>query len=222
VAGCEETARIFAPVVIDIFYGDFDPIATSHRAVLENLLRLPPLENGDCVRTWLLGITGVGKATLLRRLIGSDAERNRFPSTSVNRTTTCEIEVITGAKDVSAAVTFLSRHQTQQEVVESLSDAVIKAIQGGTGQAVATELMEQSDMRFRLKCILGGWDCNEKAAEEDVFSFDASENQPSKNRRTVSRAKSIEKTPEKIRTIGATERKEVELLRHRRSTRQDS
>ena len=210
--GRDEAARIFDPAVIDIFYGDFDPIVTSHRAVREGLLKLPSLENGDYVRTLLLGITGAGKTTLLRRLIGSDAEHDRFPSTSVNRTTTCEIEVITGAKDFSAAVTFLSRHQTQQEVVESLSAALIKAIQGGTDQAVATELLEQSDMRFRLKYILGGWD-DEKADEDDVFSFDASEKQPAKSRQTVSRSKSIGKTLEKIRTIGATARKEVESSR---------
>ena len=211
-AGREEAARSFDPAVIDIFYGDFDPTVTSHRAVREDLLKLPPLENGDYVRTLLLGITGAGKTTLLRRLIGSDAERDRFPSTSVNRTTTCEIEVITGAKDFSAAVTFLSRHQTQQEVIESLSAAVTKAIQGGTDQAVATELLEQSDMRFRLKYILGGWD-DEKADEDDVFSFDASENQPLKRQRVTSRPKFIGMALKKIRAIGAAARKELESRR---------
>lgn len=211
-AGREEAARIFDPAVIDIFYADFDPTVTSHRAVREDLLELPPLENSDYVRTLLLGITGAGKTTLLRRLIGSDAEHDRFPSTSVNRTTTCEIEVITGAKDFSAAITFLSRHQTQQEVIESLSAAVIKAIQGGTNQAVATELLEQSDMRFRLKYILGGWD-DEQADEDDVFSFDALEKQPSKSRRAISRSKFIGTALDKIRAIGAAARKEVESSR---------
>ena len=213
-AGREEAARSgrFDTVVLDIFYEDFDPVVNSHRALRDKLIELPTLENGGYVRTLLLGITGAGKTTLLRRLIGSDAERDRFPSTSVNRTTTCEIEVITGAKDFSAAITFLSRHQTQQEVIESLSAAVIKAIQGGTDQAVATELLEQSDMRFRLKYILGGWD-DEKADEDDVFSFDATENQPLTSERATNRPKFIGMALKKIRTIGEAARKELESSR---------
>lgn len=210
--GREEAARSFDPTVIDIFYGDFDPTVTSHRAVRENLLKLPALEQDGYARTLLLGITGAGKTTLLRRLIGSDAERDRFPSTSVNRTTTCEIEIITGAKDFSAAVTFLSRHQTQQEVIESLSAAVIQIIQGGTDQAVATELLEQSDMRFRLKYILGGWD-DEKADEDDVFSFDAPDTQPAKSQRATGRSKFIGTTLKKIRAIGEAAREEIESSR---------
>ncbi len=216
-AGREEAARTFDAAVIDIFYGDFDPAVTSHRAVREKLMELPTLEDGGYVRTLLLGITGAGKTTLLRRLIGSDAEHDRFPSTSVNRTTTCEIEVITGAKDFSAAVTFLSRHQTQQEVIESLSAAVIKAIQEGADQAVVAELLEQSDMRFRLKYILGGWD-DGKTDEDDVFSFDASENQPSKSQQSTSRSKFITTALKKIRAIGAAARKEVESSRGEFST----
>lgn len=213
-AGREDAVRSgsFDTVVLDIFYEDFDPVVNSHRALRDKLIELPSLENGGYVRTLLLGITGAGKTTLLRRLIGSDAEHDRFPSTSVNRTTTCEIEVITGAKDFSAAITFLSRHQTQQEVIESLSAAVIKAIQGGTDQAVATEFLEQSDMRFRLKYILGGWD-DEKADEDDVFSFDAPENQPLKSQRATSRPKFIGMALKKIRAIGAAARKEIESSR---------
>lgn len=211
-AGREEAARTFDPAVVEIFYGHFDPVVTSHRAVRERLMELPTLEKGGYVRTLFLGITGAGKTTLLRRLIGSDAEHDRFPSTSVNRTTTCEIEVITGAKDFSAAITFLSRHQTEQEVIESLSAAVIKAIQGGTDQAVATELLEQSDMRFRLKYILGGWD-DEKADEDDMFSFEASENHSPRNQRPTGRPKFIGMTLERIRAIGVAARKDLESSR---------
>lgn len=114
-----EAAREFAayPAIVEIFYGDLDPSATSHRAARERLHPLPPIEPQDSVRTLILGNSGVGKTTLLRRLIGCDGEHDRFPATSTNRTTTCEIEIITGRKDFVAAVTFLTRHQTQQEVI---------------------------------------------------------------------------------------------------------
>jgi len=147
----------FDPAIVDIFYGDLDPSATSHRTLRELLLPLPPMTLGDAVRTLILGNSGVGKTTLLRRLIGCDADHDRFPATSTNRTTTCEIEIITGRNDFSGAVTFLTRHQTQQEVLESVSNAVLKAIEGESDDAVMKDLLDDTDQRFRLKYTLGGW-----------------------------------------------------------------
>jgi len=150
-------AREFNATVVEIFYGDLDPSATSHRKLRDQLLPLPEMIPGEAVRTLILGNSGVGKTTLLRRLIGTDAERDRFPAISTNRTTTCEIEIITGRESFSAAVTFLSRHQTQQEVTESLSNAVLKAIEGDSDNAVMKDLLDDTDQRFRLKYTLGGW-----------------------------------------------------------------
>jgi len=126
----------FEPTIVEIFYGDLDPSATSHRAARDRLLPLPAMGPGHAVRTLILGNSGVGKTTLLRRLIGSDPARDRFPATSTNRTTTCEIEIVSGRADYSAAVTFLSRHQVQQEVTESLSNAVLKAIESAADEIV--------------------------------------------------------------------------------------
>lgn len=147
----------FDTAIIEIFYGDLDPSATSHRTLRDLLLPLPPMAAGEAVRTLILGNSGVGKTTLLRRLIGCDAERDRFPATSTNRTTTCEIEVITGRNDFSGAVTFLTRHQTQQEVIESVSNAVLKAIEGEADEIVMKDLLDDTDQRFRLKYTLGAW-----------------------------------------------------------------
>ena len=147
----------FDPAIIEIFYGDLDPSATSHRTLREQLLPLPPMTPGQAVRTFILGNSGVGKTTLLRRLIGCDAERDRFPATSTNRCTTCEIEIITGRKDFSAVATFLTRHQTQQEVIESVSNAVLKAIEGESEESVMKDLLDDTDQRFRLKYTLGAW-----------------------------------------------------------------
>lgn len=165
-AGKQEAIRRgFDKRVIEIFYDGLDPAISDPQVDRERLLELP---SSGYTRTLLLGITGAGKTTLLRRLIGSDPEEDRFPSTSVNRTTTCPIEVITGGRDYKAVVTFLSQHQIQQEVVESLSAAVLEAVESKDDERVMNEFLEQSDMRFRLKYLLGDWD---KASDDDEFSF---------------------------------------------------
>ena len=166
VAGKQEADRRgFDERVIDIFYEGLDSATPDHRAQRDQLLELP---KDGYTRTLLLGVTGAGKTTLLRRLIDSDPERDRFPSTSINRTTTCEIEVITGGAEYQAAVTFLSQHQTQQEVIESLSAAVLEAVEKDEDERVLSEFLEQSDMRFRLKYILGDL---ADSSGEDEFSF---------------------------------------------------
>lgn len=205
-----EAAREFAdcPEIVEIFYGDLDPSVTGHRAVRERLHPLPPIDPQDSVRTLILGNSGVGKTTLLRRLIGCDAERDRFPATSTNRTTTCEIEIITGRKDFTAAVTFLTRHQTQQEVMESVSNAVLKAIEGAPDSVVMKDLLDDSDQRFRLKYALGDWR-NPKPKIGGSSSFDA----PFKGKAENKSAESsgfLKSTLAAIRRIADDARKEVE------------
>lgn len=206
----DEAARQFGGLIAEIFYSGLDPTVTDHRAMRKELL--PLIEEDRYARTLLLGITGSGKTTLLRRLIGSDPERDRFPPTSVNRTTTCEIEVITGADDFSAAITFLSRHQTQQEVIESLSNAALKAIEGGSEQAVAIELFEQSDLRFRLKYILGAWD-TEPSEEEDAFAFGDTESHAHGKPRARGQSEFMKTAVQRIRSIAVSARKQVEETR---------
>jgi GTPase Era involved in 16S rRNA processing len=152
------------PRVIEIFYQGMDANNTDHRDLRNQML---PFPEGH-TRNLLMGITGSGKSTLLRRLIGST--NDRFPATSINRTTTCQLEIITGAEDYTAVVTFLSQHQTQQEVVESLSAAVLKAVKGEKDVRVMNELLEQSDLRFRLRYILGDWEDEESDDEFVVIN----------------------------------------------------
>ena len=80
-----------------------------------------------------------------------------FPSTSVNRTTTCETEVVTGREDYSAAITFISEEEADFEVRQSLSGAVLRAVDATTDADIAKVFLERSDMRFRLKYLLSDW-----------------------------------------------------------------
>jgi hypothetical protein len=154
--------------IIEIFYAGMEAPATNHREQRDLMLPFPV----GHTQNLLMGITGSGKSTLLRRLIGSASDR--FPATSINRTTTCQLEIITGGVDYTAAVTFISQHQAQQEVVESVSAAVLKAVKGEKDGRVMAELLEQSDMRFRLKYILGDWD-DEESDDEFVVMGDSEE-----------------------------------------------
>lgn len=152
-----DAAREFSATIVEIFYGDLDPSATGHRSTRDRFVALPPSGPGNPAKTLILGNSGVGKSTLLRRLIGCDGADDRFPAVSTNRTTTCEIEIITGRSDFSAVVSFLSRNQTQQEVIEALSNAVLKAVDTDDDDLVMKDLLDDPDQRFRLKYVIGGW-----------------------------------------------------------------
>jgi hypothetical protein len=207
---CREAAsKRFDPSIIDIFYEDLAPATKSHRAVRDRLLPFPQ-EVGYGV-TLLSGVTGAGKSTIKRRLIGTQSDRHPFPPTSVNRTTTCEIETITGSPDYSAAITFLSRHQTQQEVTEVVSNAVLRAIEGTSHAQVAAELLEKSDQRFRLKYVLGGWPdaAADDGDDDDGFLLDEDE---TGNDQEPSDNAFLERTVDRIFDIGSAARAEVEKI----------
>lgn len=165
--GAEAEARKrFAPIVCDIFYEGLEPAGTNHRAEREKRIPLP--RDGY---TWnlLMGITGAGKSSMLRRLAGIDHKTEKFPAISINRTTTCDIELITAGQDYRAVITFLTQPQAQQAVIDSISAAVLEAAVGGDDAKVMSKFLEQSDMRFRLKYLLGDWETD---SGEDEFVFE--------------------------------------------------
>ncbi|MCS0590705.1 hypothetical protein ACFQ09_07025 [Massilia norwichensis] len=161
-------AALFDARVIEIFYAELEPRAGNPRELRDQLLPLPGREDGYA-RIMLLGVPGAGKTTLLRQLMGTHPERDRFPSTSVNRTTTFPTEVFLRGTGYEAVVSFMSEHETRFEIEECVSAAVLEAISGARRQ-VARTLLEKSDMRFRLKYILG--DIIEEDEEVDPYSVE--------------------------------------------------
>jgi hypothetical protein len=145
-----EAAKRYDAKVVEIFFSEIEPRSSSVPQLLNRLL---PLDEGYA-RVLLMGVPGAGKTTLVRQLIGTHPETERFPSTSVNRTTTFPTEVALHDGPYECAVTFMSEHETRFEIEESLSAAVIEAVAGNTKQ-VARAFLEKSDMRFRLKYLLG-------------------------------------------------------------------
>jgi hypothetical protein len=208
---------LFDRRVVEIFYDGIEPKKQSYRALRDDHLPLPPREEGY-PRILLIGVPGAGKTTLLRQLIGSHPDNDRFPSTSVNRTTTCETEVIVGTEEFSAAVTFMSEEEAEFEIRQSLSGAVLRAVDATSDADVAKVLLERSDMRFRLKYMLGDWlsdDCNDDPYETEAeATVDGSDASPL----VVSPAEAEELTTKlrtyvaAIRSIATDSRDEVEKL----------
>jgi hypothetical protein len=163
--------RLFDPRVVEIFYDGIEPKNQSYRLARDEKLPFPRRDEGY-PRVLLLGVPGAGKTTLLRQLIGAHPDRDRFPATSVNRTTTCETEVIVGPDEFTAVVTFMSEEETDFEIRQSLSGAILHAIDAASDDEVAKVLLERSDMRFRLKYVLGG----PRSEEPDADPYETGEN----------------------------------------------
>ena len=163
-----ETAKLYEPEVIDIFYGEIEPRTSDARPFRDKLLPLPQREDGY-VKVVLVGVPGAGKTTLVRQLIGTHPETERFPATSVNRTTTFPTEVVLHQGQYEAAATFMSEHEARFEVEECVSAAIVKAVNADV-KLVTRELLENSSMRFRLKYLLG--DLDDSEAEVDPYDDD--------------------------------------------------
>ena len=148
-----EAAKRFDARVIEIFFSEIEPRGGAAGQLRDKLLPLPSRDEGYA-RVLLMGVPGAGKTTLVRQLIGTNPKTERFPSTSVNRTTTFPTEVALRDGPYEGVVTFMSEHEARFEIEESLSAAFIEAVGGNTKQ-VARAFLEKSDMRFRLKYLLG-------------------------------------------------------------------
>ncbi len=165
-----EASLRFDARVLEIFFSEIEVKAVQPRQLRDDQLRLPKADDGYATAV-LLGIPGAGKTTILRQLMGTDPLTERFPSTSVNRTTTFPLEVATSCNRFQAVVTFMSEHEVRFEVEESVSASIVEAVLGDDKQAAQT-LLEKSDMRFRLKYILGDFG---KAYAEEEDPYDEAE-----------------------------------------------
>ena len=165
-----EAERRFGARVAEIFYSEIEPRIQSALHLRDQILPFPVRES-EFGRVLLLGVPGAGKTTLLRQFIGSHPKDDRFPATSVNRTTTFTTEVITDGDNFQAVVTFLSEHEARFEIEECVSNAVLRAIQFDRAK-VARGFLEPSDMRFRLKYMLGDYLGDKAIEEEDPYAND--------------------------------------------------
>ena len=160
----------FDPVVVSAFFDGIEVVAHDAEERRSDVIPLPTRDDGYGTILFL-GTTGAGKTTLLRHIIGSDPEKDRFPSTSTAKTTTADIEIVASPGDFSAAVTFMPEHEVRAHIDECLEEACLEAIQGKPDAKIAAALLEHREQRFRLSYILGAWRTSVESDDDD-FSFE--------------------------------------------------
>ena len=132
---------------------------------------LPSPTNSTYQRVLLLGMTGTGKTTLLRQILGTDPFRERFPSTSTAKTTIADTEIILGGDDYRAVVTFAPI----EEVREAIDDCIVAAVKAAYDNKPASEiqrrLLNHVEQRYRFSYVLG----NPTTANSDDDEIDDDE-----------------------------------------------
>jgi hypothetical protein len=166
-----EAALQFAAPVVEAFYDEIQAGYPDSDSLRESHIHLPSKDDGYS-QVLFVGTTGAGKTSLLRQLIGSDPDEDRFPSTAPAKTTIADIEVIQAEGDFAAAVTFFSEFQTQANIEECVIDAALATLENASRDRVANRFLSHRDQKFRLSYILGSWPENNSGTEQDEMSFE--------------------------------------------------
>lgn len=107
----------------------------------------------DLPRLYLLGDTGAGKTTIIRKILGT--EESKFPTTRQTRTTVAPTEyVIRNSGDFDITVIFKSITEVEGYVDEILKEAITKLHKDKSKEKVVKNLRQTSDQRFRLYYLL--------------------------------------------------------------------
>lgn len=153
----EAVAQRFDAKIVGAFYDPMLPTSFDPWAVREEAIPLPGASDpsGGYARVLFLGTTGAGKTTIVRQLLGTDPDRERFPSISAAKTTTCDIEIVMDEEPLRAVVSFIPRDRVRQYIAECVLAAVVTQMDGASEQDIIRRFLEHSEQRFRLSYILG-------------------------------------------------------------------
>jgi hypothetical protein len=166
-----EAALRFSKPVVEAFYDEIQAGQEDTGDLRQSHIRMPTRDEGYS-HVLFVGTTGAGKTSLLRQLIGSDPDEDRFPSTAPARTTIADIEVIQTEGEFKAAVTFFTEFQTLANVEECVIDAALAVLEKAPLDKVADRFLSHRDQKFRLNYILGGWRKTDGEDEQDELSFE--------------------------------------------------
>ena len=151
-AGAKYDAKIVAA-----FYEPLKPEAHDSWSVREAAIPLPGGKEADdgYARVQFIGTTGAGKTTVVRQLLGTDPDHERFPSISAAKTTIFDIEIVLRPGDFQSVVTFIPRDRIRQYIAECVLAAVVTNLDGASERDIVRRFLEHSEQRFRLSYILG-------------------------------------------------------------------
>jgi predicted GTPase len=160
--------------IVAAFYDDLAPALKDTWTKRDEFLPIPGPEVGY-TRALLIGTTGAGKTTLVRQLIGTSPNYEKFPSTSVDRTTICDIEVILSSGLYKAIVTFVTEERLRQYVEECVSTAVSSQFESRNFKEIERKF--SGDSRFRLSYLLGTLNSTATGNQENKLSGDEIDNE---------------------------------------------
>lgn len=140
---------------------------TDFLSVREELLPLPGAELGYR-RVLLLGTTGAGKTTVVRQLLGTHPDTERFPSTSTAKTTVADSELIlTDETRFRAAITFASKDEIFSHLSDNVSETALAVFEGRPESVLVERLLNHVSQRFRFSYVLGKPGFGASSADSD-------------------------------------------------------
>ncbi|MHC1700109.1 MAG: GTPase domain-containing protein [Humidesulfovibrio sp.] len=172
----EAEAR-FSKAVVEAFFDEIQAGGENLEGLREACIHLPSASD-EYTRVLFVGTTGAGKTSLLRQLIGSDPDRDRFPSTAPAKTTISDIEVVLAEGRYEAVVTFFTAFQIQANIEECIVDACLSSMQRDSDDMITNKFLNHRDQRFRLSYILGNLREDSGDVSGESFSFDPEEEAP--------------------------------------------
>lgn len=170
-AARERAELKYAPQAIGAFYDCLMPEITNGWAARESLIPLPDASKGYA-RMLLVGTTGAGKTTVVRQVLGTNPETERFPSTSAAKTTICDIEIVFDPGLFRVVVAFMPKDHVRQYIADCVTSAVSRHIQAAGRAEVTRRFLEHTDQQFRLSYVLGVPKLPSAEAPEELFDDD--------------------------------------------------
>lgn len=156
-ASRDAVTQRFNPKIVAAFYDPMLPSNYDPWAIREQDIPLPGGKDSSdgYARVFFVGTYGAGKTTVVRQLLGTDPEHERFPSTSASKTTICDIEVVLEEGPMRAVVIFIPRDRVRQYIAECIHAAVTTKLEGAPERDVVRRFLEHKEQKFRLSYILG-------------------------------------------------------------------
>ncbi len=156
-ASHERAAVKFDRRIVAAFFDPMQPESLDPWAVRDEMIPLPGGEDAEdgYARVQFVGTTGAGKTTVVRQLLGTNPDSERFPSISAAKTTIFDIELVMRPGDFEGVVTFIPRDRIRQYIAECVLAAIATKLDGAHERDVIRRFLEHNELRFRLSYILG-------------------------------------------------------------------
>ncbi|HDU4641361.1 TPA: hypothetical protein RFT53_002672 [Klebsiella aerogenes] len=133
---------------------------SKYNEIQRQLDEVSPIPKG-IPKVYLLGDTGAGKTTFIRRILGT--ENTKFPTTRQSRTTVAPTEyVICNSSSYELTILLKSFNEINEYIKEILKEAFEKSLKG---EDVLRSLRQTNDQRFRLYYLLDPSDITNFSAE---------------------------------------------------------